>query len=170
MHARRYNSNFYCYIKGQGQGTVRAGSPRSNVSLASPQLPAALAFIAASVEEGRGAPAGGTARSASLTVAPDACAVQCTQCNGVTRIRRSSSLVVRPPAPVSFPCTRGKKRRPDRHHLRRHAAGLRPAERPHQRRQVHEADPLPALRLPQRMHPHPHRYVISFLSYCRRDH
>ncbi|GJN41056.1 hypothetical protein PR202_gn00380 [Eleusine coracana subsp. coracana] len=49
--------------------------------------------------------------SSSITVAPDACAVQCSQCNGVTRIRRSSSLVIRPPQrPVGFPCHRGNKR------------------------------------------------------------
>uniref|UniRef100_A0A0A9H3H7 Uncharacterized protein n=1 Tax=Arundo donax TaxID=35708 RepID=A0A0A9H3H7_ARUDO len=54
------------------------------------------------------------------------------------------------------PRPRQEARRPHRHHVRRHAAWLRPAERPHQRRQVHEAAPLPALRIPQQSHPHAH--------------
>ncbi|TVU46782.1 hypothetical protein EJB05_06343, partial [Eragrostis curvula] len=50
--------------------------------------------------------------SASLAVTPDCSTVQCTQCNGVTRIRRSTSRIVRqPPAPAAgFPCARGNKR------------------------------------------------------------
>jgi hypothetical protein len=50
-------------------------------------------------------------------------------------------------------------RRPDRHLVRRRAAGLRPAGRPHQRCQVHEAAPLPELRLPWRLHHHALWYI-----------
>ena len=49
--------------------------------------------------------------SACLTVAPGERAIQCAQCCGVTRIRRSMRLPLpaAPPA-AAFPCTRGKKR------------------------------------------------------------
>nr|CAB3500620.1 unnamed protein product [Digitaria exilis] len=53
--------------------------------------------------------------SACLTVTPGERAVQCAQCCGVTRIRRSTRLPLpslpRPAPPVGhFPCPRGKKR------------------------------------------------------------
>ena len=53
--------------------------------------------------------------SACLTVTPGERAIQCAQCCGVTRIRRSMRLPLpalpRPAAPTAaFPCTRGKKR------------------------------------------------------------
>uniref|UniRef100_A0A804R684 Uncharacterized protein n=2 Tax=Zea mays TaxID=4577 RepID=A0A804R684_MAIZE len=96
--------------------------------------------------------------STQLTVCPGERAIQCTQCCGVTRIRRRR--VQRPaaaPPTTGFPRARGKKRA-----LLigiTYAAGLRPAEGGPQRRQVHEATPLPALRLPQRLHHHAHWYA-----------